>query len=432
MVNDSVREELATRISPLAVPAPKPPESKKVLVAKASSEKAKPKESKEIKLKPPPKKIVTKPSDTAEIFIKKTNRTLIEFQTEKTQLPEWRLQLQNVVQQRRKAMRGSTTPVSARTGSATVGLDEYDGENSPNGAGSGMIDAVLPDGCDNQLVANALKRIETSRSKYLIEEVVETPTQKEVSAEKPKPSAMDFPFKIATGPDQTPVAAPVKPNPGPVVTDSKPTLVRKTKAETAKTGYDTNELDPEFVEATASSSFEKQRAEKVMKENDGQTEVAVSKKPETEEEIVESTEADVEEYDDVASFAVRFNSGLFDLIVGSFASLILLAPFMLLGGSWFTASGAFGFLFTLSIVMFIYLTTTIGIFGKSFGMHLFSLEMIDISGEEYPTFHQAAVSSSVYLLSLAFAGLGFLTCLIDEDSRAVHDLASGTIVVKEF
>ncbi len=70
--------------------------------------------------------------------------------------------------------------------------------------------------------------------------------------------------------------------------------------------------------------------------------------------------------------------------------------------------------------------------GKSFGMRLFSLELIDIEGEEYPTLHQAAVSSAVYLLSLAFGGVGFLTLAFNDEKRAVHDLVSGTIVVKEF
>ena len=85
-----------------------------------------------------------------------------------------------------------------------------------------------------------------------------------------------------------------------------------------------------------------------------------------------------------------------------------------------------------AIVMFVYMTASIGCFGKTFGMHLFKLEMIDINGEEYPTFHQAAVSSSVYLVSIALLGIGFITSLLDEENRAVHDLASGTIVVKEF
>jgi uncharacterized RDD family membrane protein YckC len=82
--------------------------------------------------------------------------------------------------------------------------------------------------------------------------------------------------------------------------------------------------------------------------------------------------------------------------------------------------------------MFVYLTTAIGMFGRSFGMRLFSLELIDIEENEYPTFHQAAVSSSVYLLSLVFGGIGFLTMLFNEEKRAVHDIVSGTIVVKEY
>jgi uncharacterized RDD family membrane protein YckC len=82
--------------------------------------------------------------------------------------------------------------------------------------------------------------------------------------------------------------------------------------------------------------------------------------------------------------------------------------------------------------MFIYLTTTIGTMGRTFGMRLFSLELVDIEENAYPTFHQAAVSSSVYLVSLALGGVGFLTLFLNHEKRAAHDLLSGTIVVKEY
>jgi uncharacterized RDD family membrane protein YckC len=65
-------------------------------------------------------------------------------------------------------------------------------------------------------------------------------------------------------------------------------------------------------------------------------------------------------------------------------------------------------------------------------MKLFSLEIIDVQENDYPSLHQAAVSSSVYLLSLALGGIGFLTMLINSEKRAAHDLISGTIVVKEY
>ncbi len=81
--------------------------------------------------------------------------------------------------------------------------------------------------------------------------------------------------------------------------------------------------------------------------------------------------------------------------------------------------------------MFVYLTTTIGFYGRTFGMRLFSLEVVDIDGENYPTMHQAAVSSAVYVLSLALGGVGFLPLFFNQQKRAAHDLIAGTVVVKE-
>jgi len=139
-----------------------------------------------------------------------------------------------------------------------------------------------------------------------------------------------------------------------------------------------------------------------------------------------------EELEDLAPFAMRFNSGIFDLIIGAFTSLILLAPFMISGGNWFSFAGFFAFLVTCAIVMFIYMTTAIGMFGKTVGMKIFSLETIDIEENDYPTFHQAAVSSSVYLVSLALGGIGFLPALFNSERRTAPDLLSGTIIVREY
>ncbi len=150
-----------------------------------------------------------------------------------------------------------------------------------------------------------------------------------------------------------------------------------------------------------------------------------------EEEIIE-TEVETEEIEDLAPFAMRFNAGLFDLIIGSFLSFILLTPFMVSSGSWMTPTGILTFAVTCAVVMFIYMTVSIGFYGRTFGMRIFALEVVDIEGEEYPTIHQAAVSSCLYLLSLAMGGIGFLTLPFNQEKRAVHDLVSGTIVVREI
>jgi uncharacterized RDD family membrane protein YckC len=82
--------------------------------------------------------------------------------------------------------------------------------------------------------------------------------------------------------------------------------------------------------------------------------------------------------------------------------------------------------------MFIYLTTSIGLLGKTIGMIIFQLEMVDIESNDLPSFHQAAVSSSVYLLSIVLGGIGFLTMYLNSEQRAAHDLLSNTIIVREI
>src|SRR4029078_5140380 len=106
---------------------------------------------------------------------------------------------------------------------------------------------------------------------------------------------------------------------------------------------------------------------------------------------------------------MSFNSGCFDLIIGGFAALILLSPFAFFGGDWFSLGGLLTFTATWWVVMFFYLTVCIGVYGRTLGMRLFSLEIIDADENEYPTFHQAAAGSAVCLLSRAFLWRGFLT-----------------------
>ena len=77
-------------------------------------------------------------------------------------------------------------------------------------------------------------------------------------------------------------------------------------------------------------------------------------------------------------------------------------------------------------------TGAIGMYGRTLGMRMFGLELIDADESDYPTFHQAAVNSAVYLLTLPFLGVGFVPMIFNEEQRAVHDLAAGTIIVTEF
>lgn len=446
MMNDSVREELKAKISVAAKPHKieikgKTPMPNKPLQNNAPKPQ-KPAAAPNPALSKPPvgKPQVSRPV-TSELRNLPTSPTLVEFQPKSAALPEWRLQLQNAVRKRKNQTEEpeeETAPVSPTIVHRTSGSSalKVQVEEEP-----GAISH------ENKKVQNALRRIEQSRRMYLVEETpsVVPPAQPE--------SKKDYPFYIASkSEDITIVAKPeakARMNPVP----QKPKLVSSMNEE--KEHFDTNKLPP--IPAKIASSFEKraiepsaetaavsaEASEKEIPET-AKSSVAEPKTvkvthfealddvPEFEEIETEETVEEIEEVEDWAPFSLRFNAGVFDLLICSFASLILLSPFIVFGSNWFTTAGFLAFLATSAVVMFIYMTTSIGLFGRTFGMKLFALELIDIEENDYPTFHQAAVSSSVYLLSLALGGSGFLTIPFTAEKRAVHDLVSGTIVVREF
>src|SRR5687768_9370576 len=107
MVRDTVREELETKISrtpsgklaspkrvsgeltipkPVAPPPDTTPKIKPPIAAAAPP--------------PPPVKPLGARFETKDLHTKKTSPTLVEFQTPKATIPEWRLQLQNSVRQK--------------------------------------------------------------------------------------------------------------------------------------------------------------------------------------------------------------------------------------------------------------------------------------------------------------------------------------------
>lgn len=409
MMNDSVREELHTKVATVAQPQrierqAAPPVMKKPPLPEVTPVQ-----------RPRPAKVVTTELESA-----KTSKTLVEFQTKNATLPDWRLQVQNAVRQRSGGPRRND-----RSGEPSDAI--YQKQLVTNGA-----NALKPEPeehtepaesalhCDPR-VANALKRIAESRKTFLHEEV----------SEPAKPAdSRNYPFNIVSRSS----AAPSKPSDGKASINvlPKPKLVSTYKIEKKK--FDTNKLPPlpKAIEPQRHVAESEEIKEKIAYE----TAIPMPDILPVVEYVSEAEMADpaieADEIDDLAPFALRFNAGLFDMIIGVFASLILLSPIVFLGGNWFSLPGTFALIAACSIVMFVYLTVFIGLWGKTIGMRIFSLELVDAEENEYPTFHQAAVSAAVYLATLPLAGAGFLTVLFNEERRAAHDLASGTIVVTEF
>ncbi len=418
MMNDTVREELHSKIAPASEP---------VKVRVKSALPAVPVRQLQLETVSAVKPVSVK-IDTTDLAIKKTSPTLVDFQNKNAALPDWRLQLQNTVRQRNGvANRETSSPDAAPA--------VYQKQLVTSGANALKVEYVeetKPAVHENLKVANALKRIEDSRRVFFTEENKES---EQIVAAKPV-TGKNFPFNVVSRSSKLPEKR-AETN-ATVYAAAKPRLVSSLRIE--KKGFDTNKLPPLPQPAKIATSF---HAENSMMTDDAEIVLRDEKSvriqikaPLPEPGIAEieqvDSEIEIDEIDDLAPLSIRFNAGLFDLALGGFASFILLSPFMLTGESWLSFSGFFAFAASFAIVMFVYLTVSLSFIGRTFGMKLFSLELIDAEENAYPTLHQAAVSSSVYLLSLAFGGIGLLPVFFNEEKRAAHDIASGTILIKEY
>lgn len=450
MMNDTVRAELSPKISiskPLPRIEPKETVASGKLIQPSAVVKDEP--NRATIAAPLSSKIMEQKQTTGNLTVKTTSPTLVEFHSKKSTVPEWRVQLQNAVRQRQDRDNRQTENFSAPVAAATAVVSAARKTKFATSGANALKIEIAPEKLPaarskNPTLNSALERIEKSRRKFFVEEEEEemqTPTAPAAAA--PRPASKNFPFYIAS--KQTEIGE-KKEESKTATQTAAPKIIADGDAASLgnKSGdLDTNKLPP-LSSVINQSTLQSIPAPAKVSTNFAKTAPSAAPLTETEIEIksvenkeTTTPEAEVQQHeqtDDFAPFALRFNAGLFDLIIGSFLSLLLLAPFILTASgetSWLSLTGVLAFLATCSIVMFIYLTTTVGFYGRTFGMRIFSLEVVDIEGENYPTLHQAAVSSAVYLLSLACCGAGFLTLLFNEERRAAHDLASGTIVVKE-
>ena len=451
-MNDSVREELKDKISIAPktfkieakpnppVIAPKPPVTVPKTPPPAMSFSP---ELPPIETAPKPQMISKQPvaaapvkTNTTEIAAKATSPTLVEFQNKNATLPDWRLQLQNAV---RKRVDNVQTPVAFEKTSAVSRV--HLPTSGANALKAEVVEEAAPVAANtvassNPKLANALRRIEESRKRFLAEESKADDAPKTPQA----PQNKNYPFYIATkNAEILPKPAEMKAaSAAPAPAPPKPTFEDLPVIE--KKPLDTNKLKPLPNAAIIEANLDKVSSElpKLEGEIVDAPLIKISRVVSDEDDEIlefEETEMVAEEdleTEDLAPFAMRFNAGVFDLIIGSFASVVMFSvALMISGGNWYSLPGLLAFLVTFAVVMFVYLTTAIGMFGKTVGMKIFSLETIDIEENDYPTFHQAAVSSSVYLVSLALGGIGFLPALFNSERRTAPDLLSGTIIVKE-
>lgn len=452
-MNDSVREELELKITsgrlratdaareaaPLSMKFVEEPVLAKVDGAPPKIEIKKEPVVRESAI-PIPEPPAVRRRETADLGTPKTSPTLVEFQTPKSSIPDWRLQIQNAVQQR---VGGTAKPVTEPSAAPAVSKPQPVKTQAP------VVN--IPEGADPR-VAAAMKRVSESRQTFL-------PKHTAKPVMRPVPPMEARPLSTTQSKPFAPVAmepAFVAPRQMPVA--AQPRMpVRQTATAVASAPavkVDTNKL-PKIETLVAGKAEPASKPLPAIRLVDKPAIARVEALPEVVQELpqpelgaighiriksehleIDSTGVEEEVYadeiEDLASLSMRFGAGLFDLIIGGFASMLLLSPIAFSGGNWLTPTGALTFAGVCAIVMFLYMTASIGFYGKTLGMRLFSLEIVDAVENEYPTIQQAAVNAALYIILLPFAGAGFATCFFNEENRAVHDLLSGTIAVREF
>lgn len=417
MVNDTVREELESKIERVSATRINVPRTDNTVL-----QSLKPSE-------PPISRSVEK-NETTELHIKKTSPTLVGFQPRNATVPDWRLQLQNSVRQRKRINASATAPEMPRDNVSTVGATALKPKPSEK-----------PENAEaDPLLQQALRRIEESRKRF-------APEQQSQTCAAPQRT---FPFEVVSQNDTPDPSAPK----ATVNVPPKPRLIKPT--ELRRTGYDTNKL-PRIEEATGAETAVIEPEVNKPQENspnrigslsrlsdkitrsESSKFTAISVKQATEktaEEIIPDlpsavSESEVE-YDDIPAISTRLLAGTFDILAVAFATGLLLLPAVYLNAGLFSLSGTLAAAAVFGIVYFAYCTFSIWYYGRTLGMQIFGLEIIDAEENEYPTLHQSAVYSAASLFTLLFLGLGFIPVFINQERRAAHDLIAGTVLVREL
>ena len=173
---------------------------------------------------------------------------------------------------------------------------------------------------------------------------------------------------------------------------------------------------------TASTRLETTKPRRLI---DGQNDPALNYL----DSIATSVRLESHEYESAPAFR-RLLSALTDLLVVAVLSLPILALTELTNLEWQNPR-VIGFAAgTFLVVSFIYLTISVAFTGRTLGMKLLLLRVVDARTGLIPTGGQSAGRSLVYLLSLASAGIALMYTFIDREKQTVHDRFTHTAVIR--
>ncbi|MCA1629111.1 MAG: RDD family protein [Acidobacteria bacterium] len=149
-----------------------------------------------------------------------------------------------------------------------------------------------------------------------------------------------------------------------------------------------------------------------------------------EAKILPQVAAPAQELIKVPSLPRRAAAGIIDLLIVAFATSPFAAIMELTSGNWNDLRVAGSLAGVVLVIMFVYLTASVALTGRTWGMALVSLRVADERSGLIPTAGRCARRAAAYMLTLATLGVGLLPALFGDERRAAHDRLSGTIVVR--
>jgi uncharacterized RDD family membrane protein YckC len=131
-----------------------------------------------------------------------------------------------------------------------------------------------------------------------------------------------------------------------------------------------------------------------------------------------------------APLYLRTLAAIVDLLVVSFFSSPVLALTELTNLDWRNPRVIAFAMGTFMVVGFLYLTISIAFTGRTLGLKLFSLRVVDARTGLIPTGSQSAGRALFYMLSLATAGVVLMYTFVDSDKHSAHDRFTRTAVIR--
>jgi uncharacterized RDD family membrane protein YckC len=142
------------------------------------------------------------------------------------------------------------------------------------------------------------------------------------------------------------------------------------------------------------------------------------------------TKIHVEDTTNRASVFRRLLAGLIDLLMIGLLALPFAAGVELMKPNWNDPKVIALAAATLLVLNFLYSTICTALTGRTLGMKLWSLRVVDARTGLIPTGKQSAGRALLFIVSLLSAGLALAYALVDREKRTAHDRFTQTAVIR--